>query len=152
MATAVLPLRAFPCEPSLPAAATLPDCCLSPRCRGRYDQCYSLTDALLQRDPYALQVRRLCLDSGWSFDRDQCCIKVGWSFDRDRCFIKVGWSFDRAASRCSPGPRRAPGQALPLHLGAALQLGKKNDLFIRGHRLVEEYPQQVKRVYECVLR
>ena len=34
-------------------------------------------------------------------------------------------------------------QALPLHLGAALQLGKKNDLFIRGHKLVEEYPQQV---------
>jgi hypothetical protein len=40
-------------------------------------------------------------------------------------------------------------QCLPLHLGAALQLGNKNELFIRGHRLVEEYPQQV---CVCVLR
>ena len=29
---------------------------------------------------------------------------------------------------------------LPTHLAAALQLNRKNELFIRGHRLVEEYP------------
>ena len=29
---------------------------------------------------------------------------------------------------------------LPTHLAAALQLGRKNELFIRGHKLVEEYP------------
>eukprot|EP00775_Hariotina_reticulata_P001960 gene1960-2287_t len=31
-------------------------------------------------------------------------------------------------------------QALTTHLAAALQLGKKNELFLRGHKLVEEYP------------
>ena len=33
--------------------------------RGRYDQCYRLTDALLQQDPYALQVRRFDLDQAF---------------------------------------------------------------------------------------
>ncbi|KAG1653808.1 hypothetical protein FOA52_007854 [Chlamydomonas sp. UWO 241] len=32
-------------------------------------------------------------------------------------------------------------QVMPLHLGAALQLGRKSELFMRGHRLVEEYPK-----------
>ena len=34
-------------------------------------------------------------------------------------------------------------QCLPLHLGAALQLGRKSDLFMLGHRLTEEHPDQV---------
>ncbi|KAF8071217.1 APC6 [Scenedesmus sp. PABB004] len=32
-------------------------------------------------------------------------------------------------------------QALTTHLAAALALGKKNELFLRGHKLVEEYPE-----------
>ena len=34
-------------------------------------------------------------------------------------------------------------QCLHLHLGAALQLGRKSDLFMLGHRLTEEHPDQV---------
>lgn len=32
-------------------------------------------------------------------------------------------------------------QAMPTHLAAALHLGKKGDLFLRGHNLVDSYPQ-----------
>jgi anaphase-promoting complex subunit 6 len=32
--------------------------------------------------------------------------------------------------------------SMPLHLGAALELGKKNELFLRAHSLVQEYPNK----------
>ncbi|CAM6099881.1 unnamed protein product [Calypogeia fissa] len=32
--------------------------------------------------------------------------------------------------------------SMPLHLGAALELGKKNELFLRAHGLVQEYPNK----------
>uniref|UniRef100_A0A383WBY8 Uncharacterized protein n=1 Tax=Tetradesmus obliquus TaxID=3088 RepID=A0A383WBY8_TETOB len=35
-------------------------------------------------------------------------------------------------------------QALSTHLAAALQLGKKNELFLRAHKLVEEYPSSAQ--------
>jgi anaphase-promoting complex subunit 6 len=31
---------------------------------------------------------------------------------------------------------------MPLHIGAALELGRKNDLFLRAHNLVQEYPNK----------
>ncbi|KAL2620164.1 hypothetical protein R1flu_000369 [Riccia fluitans] len=31
-------------------------------------------------------------------------------------------------------------RCMPLHLGAALELGRKNELFLRAHSLVQEYP------------
>lgn len=31
---------------------------------------------------------------------------------------------------------------LPVHLAAALELRKKNELFLRAHKLVEEYPEK----------
>ena len=64
--------------------------------RGAYEDCYSLTSSVLERDPYALPV-------------------------------------------------------MAVHLASALQLGRKNDLFIRGHKLAEEYPQQVG-VLRCARR
>ncbi|KAJ7299336.1 hypothetical protein O6H91_Y249500 [Diphasiastrum complanatum] len=33
-------------------------------------------------------------------------------------------------------------KSMPLHLGAALELGRKNELFLRAHNLVQEYPQK----------
>ncbi|CAL8472035.1 g11577 [Coccomyxa elongata] len=33
-------------------------------------------------------------------------------------------------------------EALPVHLAAALELRKKNELFLRAHKLVEEYPDR----------
>ncbi|EIE23608.1 TPR-like protein [Coccomyxa subellipsoidea C-169] len=33
-------------------------------------------------------------------------------------------------------------EAMPVHLAAALELRKKNELFLRGHKLVEEYPDR----------
>lgn len=39
-------------------------------------------------------------------------------------------------------------QVLPLHLGAALQLGRKSVLFMHGHKLVEEYPKLVRRALD----
>eukprot|EP00887_Chlorella_sp_A99_P002438 scaffold10.g2438.t1 len=55
--------------------------------RGAYAECYALTSAALEHDPYA-------------------------------------------------------AECLPAHLAAALELRKKNELFVRGHRLVEEYPEK----------
>ncbi len=31
---------------------------------------------------------------------------------------------------------------MPLHIGAALELGRKNELFLRAHNLVQEYPNK----------
>jgi hypothetical protein len=56
--------------------------------RGQYEQCFSLTSTILQKDPLSLQ-------------------------------------------------------ALAVHASSALQLGKKNDLFILGHKLTEEHPLMV---------
>lgn len=36
-------------------------------------------------------------------------------------------------------PLSAP-QLLPAHLAACVALGKKNELFMKGHQLVEDYP------------
>ncbi|KAK9823965.1 hypothetical protein WJX72_006697 [[Myrmecia] bisecta] len=38
-------------------------------------------------------------------------------------------------------------EAFPVHLAAALELRKKNELFLRSHRLVEEYPDRALSWY-----
>ncbi|KAG0597202.1 hypothetical protein M758_UG320200 [Ceratodon purpureus] len=45
---------------------------------------------------------------------------------------------------------------MPLHIGSALELGRKNDLFLRAHNLIQEYPQKaiswfaVGCYYHCI--
>lgn len=69
---------------------------------------------------------------GGSVDVQTC--RAEWALHRgayEQCYALTSRLLERDACAL---------QALPAHLVAALQLGKKSDLFLRGHKLVEAYP------------
>eukprot|EP00873_Tetraselmis_striata_P027901 jgi/Tetstr1/448165/TSEL_035456.t1 len=73
---------------------------------------------------------------GLAGNADVLSCRADWHFHRG-CFKAC---YDLTSQLLERDPYQL--SCLPTHLAAGLQLGKKNELFIRGHRLVEEYPER----------
>jgi hypothetical protein len=97
---------------------------------GLHEEAYQLTSSILVQDPYAMQVS--CWEGSWwegSCNSLYILIPATCCSDRALCH----WAGIRLSSMPSPTVQLLLLclQALTTHLAAALQLGKKNELFLR---------------------